>query len=237
MYTVHRCGLPRSRDVSLPCMWGQRQAVAITSLANPKLPLSDQPKIQYVLYCTYLPSRVHTTRRHFDISTLSAHDFRSDTYYIILVKIFLWTSISAQPAVFFGNSQDCCRHYLDIMRTLPRSSAVLSPLSTTTSIRSRISSRCFHCSSRLWAIAHPVTAHGPPPKAPVPAPGFGEPVEQRKKQAELIQEGKEAPTQPSKPSTTIRKRFWKDVHVKETPGTFPPFTLHCSHPSFFQEPT
>lgn len=115
------------------------------------------------------------------------------------------------------------------MRTLPRSSAVLSPLSTTTSIRSRISSRCFHCSTRLWAIAHPITAHGPPPKAPVPAPGFGEPAEQRKKQAELIQEGKEAQTQPAKPSTALKRRFWKDVHVKETPGTLFPFTLHCSH--------
>ncbi|KAL1963246.1 hypothetical protein VTN77DRAFT_8571 [Rasamsonia byssochlamydoides] len=104
------------------------------------------------------------------------------------------------------------------MRTLPRSPAVLSPLSTRTSILSKIStSRCFHSSVRLWAIAHPITAHGPPPKAPVPAPEFDE---RRKKQAELIEQGKEARTQPSKPSTTLKKRFWKDVHVKETPDGY-----------------
>ncbi|KAL2009294.1 hypothetical protein VTN00DRAFT_7488 [Thermoascus crustaceus] len=78
-------------------------------------------------------------------------------------------------------------------------------------------SRSFHCSPLKSAIAHPITAHGPPPKAPVPAPEFGERVERRKKQAELIEKGKEAQTQPSKPATALKKRFWKDVNVRKQP--------------------
>jgi ATP synthase F1 complex assembly factor 2 len=134
------------------------------------------------------------------------------------LKAFLLIHVSTQAAVF-GGSQGFSRHYLNVMRTLPRSSVVLSLLPTRASIPSKIStSRCFHCSGGLSAVAHPITAHGPPPKAPVPAPEFGERVERRKKQAELIQQGKEIRAESTKPSAALKKRFWKDVHVKQTPG-------------------
>jgi ATP synthase F1 complex assembly factor 2 len=76
----------------------------------------------------------------------------------------------------------------------------------------------FHNRPPLCAVAHPITAHGPPPKAPVPAPEFGERVERRKKQAELIERAKEARTQQSKPSSALKKRFWKHVHVTKIDG-------------------
>jgi hypothetical protein len=77
---------------------------------------------------------------------------------------------------------------------------------------------CLHTSASKLAVAHPVTAHGPPPKTPLPAPAYGEHVERRKRQSEIIKQGKELRLQGSEPSSALKKRFWKDVHVKEVPG-------------------
>ena len=77
-------------------------------------------------------------------------------------------------------------------------------------------SRDFHCSSNLSAIAHPLTAHGPPPKAPAPAPEFA--CAEGRKQADLIQHGREAQAQPTRPVSALKKRFWEDVNIKKTQG-------------------
>ncbi|OJD24928.1 hypothetical protein ACJ73_03706 [Blastomyces percursus] len=78
-----------------------------------------------------------------------------------------------------------------------------------------------HSSSAKAAVAHPITVRGPPPKPPSPSPEFLERIERRKKQSELIQHGNIAESGQGSSSTTtteskpLRRRFWKDVHVKE----------------------
>lgn len=78
--------------------------------------------------------------------------------------------------------------------------------------------RHIHSSPLRAAVAHPVTAHGPPPKAPAPSPEFEQPVEQRK-DVDSVTEN-EPRARPSKVSAALKKRFWKDVHVHEKPGMF-----------------
>jgi uncharacterized membrane protein len=88
--------------------------------------------------------------------------------------------------------------------------------------------RHIHSSPLRAAVAHPVTAHGPPPKAPAPSPEFEQPAEQLQ-DAKPVNES-EPPARPSKVSTALKKRFWKDVHVHEKPGRFsgPVALLHVS---------
>ncbi|KAI9668604.1 MAG: ATP synthase complex assembly protein atp12 [Alyxoria varia] len=61
------------------------------------------------------------------------------------------------------------------------------------------------------------TQPGPPPKPPLPSASFqGEQVARKKGQAELRELGKQLKANPAKPSTALRKRFWKNVSVKNT---------------------
>ncbi|KAH8692432.1 putative mitochondrial molecular chaperone [Talaromyces proteolyticus] len=108
-----------------------------------------------------------------------------------------------------------------MMRKVP-SWAVTALSSPRNSISSQTSPsfRCFHCSPKTWAIAHPITAHGPPPRAPKPAPEFGERVERRKKQEQSIQEGQNTNSQASQAKYPLKKRFWKYVNVKESPDGY-----------------
>lgn len=85
--------------------------------------------------------------------------------------------------------------------------------------------RCFHCATRTWAIAHPITAHGPPPKAPTPAAEFKNDLRQAGlDQQKVPQQQQESQTSESAArvsqakTTPLKKRFWKDVNVKESPG-------------------
>lgn len=78
--------------------------------------------------------------------------------------------------------------------------------------------RRIHSSPLRAAVAHPVTAHGPPPKAPAPSPEFEQPADQLKDAKPATES--EPPAQPSKVSSALKKRFWKDVHVHEKPGMF-----------------
>ncbi|KLJ06729.1 hypothetical protein EMPG_17778 [Blastomyces silverae] len=79
-----------------------------------------------------------------------------------------------------------------------------------------------HSSTAKAAVAHPINVRGPPPKPPSPSPEFLERIERRKKQSELIQQGNVVVGSGQGSSTTtptaskpLRRRFWKDVHVKE----------------------
>ncbi|KAL8946112.1 MAG: hypothetical protein Q9222_007447 [Ikaeria aurantiellina] len=75
--------------------------------------------------------------------------------------------------------------------------------------------RCLHPSPSASANALPITHAGPPPTAPLPAASqYGERVDRRRKQAELIKKGQELRTNQSKPSNALKKRFWTDVHVQ-----------------------
>ncbi|KAM5466319.1 ATP synthase mitochondrial F1 complex assembly factor 2 [Microsporum audouinii] len=71
--------------------------------------------------------------------------------------------------------------------------------------------RYVHSSYTKAAVAHPVNVSGPPPQAPA-----GSPL--KEKRTAIKQEaGSVSSSRASKPSP-LRKRFWKDVHVKEAAG-------------------
>lgn len=73
--------------------------------------------------------------------------------------------------------------------------------------------RCFHSSSFRAAVAHPITAHGPPPKAPASA----QPDSKLEQKADQTATDNAASTNPSR-SQLLKKRFWKDVHVHGKQG-------------------
>ncbi|WEW59888.1 ATP synthase mitochondrial F1 complex assembly factor 2 [Emydomyces testavorans] len=78
--------------------------------------------------------------------------------------------------------------------------------------------RYIHSSASKSAVAHPINVRGPPPKAPVPSPEYSERIERRKKQSELLKQGEDASlARGGVKASPLRKRFWKDVHVKEVP--------------------
>lgn len=66
-------------------------------------------------------------------------------------------------------------------------------------------------------VAHP-TVPGPPPQAPQAAVTHPQDrVERKRRQAEALRQNREQKANTSKPgsTSTLRKRFWKDVHVRE----------------------
>ncbi|KAK2745183.1 hypothetical protein FQN55_006307 [Onygenales sp. PD_40] len=78
--------------------------------------------------------------------------------------------------------------------------------------------RHVHSSVAKGAVAHPINVRGPPPKPPVPSADFAERVERRRKQSELIQQGNTVQTPGAAAGAKpLKRRFWKDVHVKEVP--------------------
>ncbi|KAH0543248.1 hypothetical protein FGG08_002412 [Glutinoglossum americanum] len=79
--------------------------------------------------------------------------------------------------------------------------------------------RCLHTTNPTPATPLPVTAHGPPPKPPIPAATSQEDrVVRRRKQAELIKQGQElGGVRKQQNDGGVKKRFWKNVKVHETP--------------------
>jgi len=77
----------------------------------------------------------------------------------------------------------------------------------------------FHTGLARAATPLPLpTAVGPPPAAPLPAASqYGERVDRRRRQAELLKRGQDLRASHMKPGTALKKRFWKDVHVKTAP--------------------
>ncbi|KAL4753355.1 hypothetical protein BDW72DRAFT_168813 [Aspergillus terricola var. indicus] len=76
--------------------------------------------------------------------------------------------------------------------------------------------RAFQSSTSNAAIAHSVTAHGPPPKAPSPSPGFEKRATQESDTDKFYE--REQQPQPNKRPTVLKKRFWKDVDIKQKDG-------------------
>ena len=79
--------------------------------------------------------------------------------------------------------------------------------------------RLYHGSARLLAIPLPITATGPPPAPPTPSPSqYGERIDRRRRQAELLKQASAARNSAQSPqsSPALRKRFWKDVSIKST---------------------
>ena len=80
-------------------------------------------------------------------------------------------------------------------------------------------SQCIHTSARRSANPLPLTATGPPPSAPLPAASqHGERVDRRRRQAELVKRGQELRGAQTNPGSAMKKRFWKDVHIKRDKG-------------------
>ena len=131
------------------------------------------------------------------------------------------------------------------MTLLPRASAAFSSqLFLSTAIRRNAvaaapKARFFRSYPLKAAIAHPITAHGPPPRAPEPAEDFGDKQKQQgeQQQAEsgeqqpqpqqqqeegddgvkLADTGKQTPAAPSRPPM-LKKRFWRNADVRKKPG-------------------
>ncbi|KAL5339266.1 hypothetical protein BJX70DRAFT_364249 [Aspergillus crustosus] len=74
-------------------------------------------------------------------------------------------------------------------------------------------SRAFTSTTLKAAVAHPITAHGPPPEAPLPSPG-SESATQHEENKGTTQEGEPQPRQLKRP-TVSKKRFWKNVDVQK----------------------
>ncbi|KAK7525719.1 uncharacterized protein IWZ02DRAFT_374173 [Phyllosticta citriasiana] len=77
--------------------------------------------------------------------------------------------------------------------------------------------RYLHSSRPVSAnpLPHPTTP-GPPPGPPKPAASTAqERVARKLQQAELVKRGQELK---AKPTSALKKRFWSNVHVKQTPG-------------------
>lgn len=93
-----------------------------------------------------------------------------------------------------ANSLDCCRSFHQLH---PRSATPLS-----------------------------IGVVGPPPSPPSPplpaASQYGGRIERRRKQAEMLQKGKELRASQSQQGrqSPLKKRFWQDVDVRETPGGY-----------------
>ncbi|EXJ76869.1 ATP synthase mitochondrial F1 complex assembly factor 2 [Capronia epimyces CBS 606.96] len=74
------------------------------------------------------------------------------------------------------------------------------------------------------ATALPITAAGPPPSAPVPTSSqYGDRVGERRRKAEMLRQGKELRASEPGKSSPLKRRFWKEVHVKEVPEGYQVF--------------
>lgn len=85
--------------------------------------------------------------------------------------------------------------------------------------------RCLHTSPARGAtpLPHP-SVPGPPPETPSPAASDAlDRVARKKRQAEMLKQAKETRTSAAKPATVLKKRFWDDVSIKETPQGFQVF--------------
>jgi hypothetical protein len=119
--------------------------------------------------------------------------------------------------------QKSSAHTISPQRTSPIPFVASSPLMAFSrvalplrqaSVTRNVLSRHIHSSPLRAAIAHPITAQGPPPKAPTPAEAFRESAAQ----SNAGSAGEES--QPNRANVSLKKRFWKDVHVYGKPGMY-----------------
>lgn len=85
--------------------------------------------------------------------------------------------------------------------------------------------RCMSTTPLRKAVAIPITALGPPPEPPQPsASGYGERIDKRRRQQEMLKRAKElrAAHDPDQKKSTspLKRRFWEDVHISETPDGY-----------------
>jgi hypothetical protein len=102
-------------------------------------------------------------------------------------------------------------------RLIISSSRHLRPATGTTRLRNRP----LHTSSPNAALPLPYSlGQGPTPAPPTaPTAESDERIARKKKQAAIIAQVRNEKFEAStKPTTVLKKRFWTDVHVRESPG-------------------
>lgn len=113
---------------------------------------------------------------------------------------------------------------LPLSATLPRSS---SSAATTAALPACALRRALHSGTPNRANVVPVYGTGPPPEPPVPnAQSVDSRIAERRKKAEMLKRAQELRASTGRPSVSandkkagaLKKRFWKDVHVKEVDG-------------------
>lgn len=90
----------------------------------------------------------------------------------------------------------------------------------TVTTRFRPACRCLHNSASRTAtpLPHGIAA-GPPPQPPqAPTTETEDRVARKRQQAALLERQAQIKVDPKKPATALRKRFWKESSVVETPG-------------------
>ncbi|KAI8966461.1 ATP12-domain-containing protein [Daldinia sp. FL1419] len=105
-----------------------------------------------------------------------------------------------------------------------------TPATATLPLINRQRRHPIHTTPSAPATVSPIHGTGPPPEPPVPAADSASSrLERRKKQAELLEKAQAIRQADSAPKVTssakrrdsaLRKRFWKDVHVKEVDGAW-----------------
>jgi len=127
-------------------------------------------------------------------------------------------------SVFYDATSPAIQFQIHSLRNMTPTRQLLPRISTLTSISPRRTStqlqlrrltplnRNFQTHPSKPDTPLPITAHGPPPQAPLPA--LSQISEYRAKQ---------------KANVLRAKKFWKEVHVVETPGPSPS-PLSSSHP-------
>ena len=85
----------------------------------------------------------------------------------------------------------------------------------------RAQTRCLHwtASKEATPIPHP-TITGPPPSPPESAATSSvDRVARKNRQAEALKQAQDAKIDAAKPGSALRKRFWKEVHIKHNTDT------------------
>ena len=78
--------------------------------------------------------------------------------------------------------------------------------------------RPIHSTVVKAANVAPVVGTGPPPEPPVQPQDVHQRVARRRRQAEMLKNAKELRSASSGKGGGLKKRFWKDVSVKEVDG-------------------
>lgn len=100
-----------------------------------------------------------------------------------------------------------------LLRVLSRAIATPSPSPSPSP------SVALHATARKAAHVAPALGTGPPPEPPIATVrNVKERIERRQRQAEMLKQAKVVRNAKDGKTTTLRKRFWKEVTVKEVDG-------------------
>lgn len=135
-------------------------------------------------------------------NSIAGEDSKTNDHSLSILLHFF--SFLSPPPPSFSNMASCFTRNMLATRFL-----------STPRQRVAICHRHIHSSPSRAAVAHPITAHGPPPQAPAPASSSSS---ETRDSLSSTGDG-QGVSQVKKPSP-LKKRFWKDVHVHGKTGVF-----------------